>query len=204
MFLAGERSGVQISQKQTRDENFAQMLDLRKIMYCADYVTLSNSQPLEAFPPSARLWLALERQTANNPHRRILHAAVKVRRQIAMGNEDLDAVTATPAVLWADVVIGLQRAFHFFTPARRHWRRGGLCALRIPVTALVAVQLPQLYFLYRQQDINNLAIDRDKRTVLLRVQLERCCKGRKYVALIRFSGCKCFSEVSSAMYGNEG
>eukprot|EP00892_Ulva_mutabilis_P009596 jgi/Ulvmu1/7008/UM033_0067.1 len=83
-----------------------------------DYKTFSHETPLDDIPPSERLWAALERQTANNPHRRRLHAAVKLRRQLA-GRSSREGPWFAAAK--AHVIVFLQRIFHWWTPPRLQW-----------------------------------------------------------------------------------
>jgi hypothetical protein len=80
----------------------------------AGYVTLSREEPLAKLPHRERLWAALERQTANNPRRSILHAAARTLRAAARGEP-----VATGVLLRAHAVVALQRAFHFFSPSRQ-------------------------------------------------------------------------------------
>lgn len=90
----------------------------------SDYQTLSNETPLEMLPPAERLWAALERQTANNPHRRRLHSAVKVLRQLATPSRgNISRATAVKAY----TVVGLQRVFHWWTPPRQQWVEASAC-----------------------------------------------------------------------------
>lgn len=71
---------------------------------------------MEKLSEKERLWAALERQTANNPHRRRLHSAVKVMRQLATHSRgEIPQATAAFAYL----VVWLQRVFHWWTPPRQ-------------------------------------------------------------------------------------
>ena len=90
---------------------------------CADYETVSIEQPINELPVKERLWAALERQTANNPHRRALHAAAATIRASKQG---CAVSTAQLAKAWA--VVSLQRCFHFFTPSRLRLSSFSSCA----------------------------------------------------------------------------
>ena len=90
---------------------------------CADYETVSIEQPIHELPVKERLWAALERQTANNPHRRALHAAAATIRASKQG---CAVSTAQLAKAWA--VVSLQRCFHFFTPSRLRLSSFSSCA----------------------------------------------------------------------------
>jgi hypothetical protein len=90
---------------------------------CADYATQALEAPLRELPRRERLWAALHRQTANNPHRRMLHAAAGTLRARAKGS----AVSAR-ALAWAWGIVALQRTFHFFTPGRQQLTHTGRCA----------------------------------------------------------------------------
>ena len=102
-------------------------------------MTISLQQPLHQLPPRVRIWAALQRQTANNPRRRRLHAAATTLRAAAQG-EDVDS--AVKARAWSVVV--LQRAFHWFTPRRRQLHSAESCASaaaclrRLPVLCATA------------------------------------------------------------------
>ena len=67
---------------------------------------------------------ALERQTANNPHRKMLHEAVKTMRAHAR-REEVPVLALTKA----RIIVGLQRTFHFFTPSRMRLAQANSCAL---------------------------------------------------------------------------
>jgi hypothetical protein len=89
----------------------------------ADYVTVSIDMPIRELPVQERLWVALERQTANNAHRKMLCSAARVMRAIAQRR----AVSNT-AALRARTIVALQRLFHFFTPARMQLSDTRACA----------------------------------------------------------------------------
>jgi hypothetical protein len=94
-----------------RQDKHAYVACLHSMDIVADYATISSASSLRDVPVNQRLWAALERQTANNPHRRMLHSAAKIRIDMAQG-QDVGSLKAW----WAYMVICLQRIFHSFTP----------------------------------------------------------------------------------------
>lgn len=101
------------------------------VSWVSDYETLADQTPLDRLPKEERLWAALERQTANNPHRKLLHSAVRIRRILASG---LGSEVSWMATAKAYVIVFLQRLFHWWTPPRLQWVEAAACASAVSDT----------------------------------------------------------------------
>lgn len=94
---------------------------------------VTTTGKLRELPRRERLWAALQRQTAGNKQRRVLHRACGVKLRLARG----EAVPLRERIP-AEIVTALQRTFHMLTPSQARIANPSMCAPRLPA----AVRLP--------------------------------------------------------------